>query len=86
MLGLGGTGRGAGDPRVAVAEFAAEEIERETVALQGELGVVTVAFVAHERVGAVEFVPREIRAGRSQGGVDLRDPRRARADPAGPKS
>ena len=56
---------------IAFGEFAAEEIYGEAVALQRELGIIAGAFVAEEGVGAVELVPREIRAGGGEGGVDF---------------
>src|SRR2546425_12415988 len=56
---------------VAFAEFAAEEIQREAVALQRELGIEARAFVAEEGVRTVELVPREVRAGRFECGVDF---------------
>ena len=39
--------------------------------MEGELGVVAVAFVAHEGVGAIELVPREMGAGGDEGGLDF---------------
>jgi hypothetical protein len=47
---------GAGG-EVAFAEFALEELEDQRVAEIGEGGVVAGAFIAHEGVLAVEFVP-----------------------------
>lgn len=66
---LGGAGRHGAE--VAGAEFAAEEVEREAVATQGELRVVAQALVAQEGVGAVEFVPGEMGAGGVQRGLDF---------------
>src|ERR1051325_4058870 len=45
---------------IAFAQAAFEKLEHERVAEVGERGIVTSAFIAHEGVLAVEFVPGEM--------------------------
>lgn len=56
---------------VSLREFTAEELDGHAEREVGEFGVVAVTFVAEEGVGGVEFVPREIRAGGGERGVNL---------------
>src|SRR5579871_4151256 len=45
--------------RIARAELAMEQLEREAVADAGDGGIVARTFIAHEGVRGVELVPRE---------------------------
>ena len=71
MLRLGWSRVNWGVGPDVLSEFAAEEVDGHAVAGEGEFGIVAVAFVAKEGVGAVEFVPRKICAGGGEGGVNF---------------
>src|SRR4051812_12854922 len=62
---------GGRDAQIAFTEFAAEEIDGHAVAEMRELGIITIPFVAEKRVGTVELVPGEIRAGSGKRSVNF---------------
>lgn len=56
---------------IPFAELPPEKADRELVAGECELGIVAVAFVAQERVRAIEFMPGETCAGSIQGSLNF---------------
>ena len=59
---------------VTFSELPTKQTKGELVAGERELGIITITFVAQERVRSIHFVPREIGPRRVEGGVDFHPP------------